>query len=127
MLDSWGVGMVRREGTRWSQKYSGFAVAAAPVAFTGIAHGLYRIDQFMDAERGIFSGGSQQVEINEDRVYTVSFAYQAGAQQSSPTAVGLTHFRAAAASRSVPWIAAVLALLALAISGRRSWRIAQRW
>lgn len=126
MLDSWGVGMARHEGDRWSQKYSRFAVAAAPVAFTGIARGLYRIDQFMDVERGAFSGGSQQIEVNEDRVYTVSFAYQTGVQQGTPTAIGLTHFRAAAASGSVSWIAAMPALLALAIGGRRSWLIARR-
>lgn len=125
MLDKWGVGMVRREGARWSQKYSGLAVAAAPVAFTGIARGLYRIDQFMGAERGVFSGSSQQIEVNEDRVYTVSFAYQTGAQQSSPTAIGLTHFRAAA-SGSIPWIAIAPALLALAVGGRLSWRSVHR-
>lgn len=44
----------------------------------------------------------------------------------SPTAVGLVHFRAATAGRDIPWAAAVPALLALAMGGRRSWRIARR-
>ncbi len=124
MLTGWGVGMVRREGIRWSQKYSGLAVAATPVAFTGVARGLYRVDQFMSAERGAFSGGSQQIEVNEDRVYTISFAYQTGVQQGSPTALGLTHFRATTAGGAIPWAAAAPVLLALIIGRRRFRRVA---
>ena len=46
--------------------------------------------------------------------------------RGTPTAVGLTRFRATAEGVNIPWAATVPSLLTLIVGGRRSWRIARR-